>query len=341
MSAPAAPTQANTHPTRVHTFWLALYAILDLSWIWHDQIAYNDSSFKYDNVLAGIGCAPEQYRIAAPLAARWIARVLHVHSFTAGCIVIDLVGSLLLSYLLYTLLNERLRGATLPVQNLARLFLGLWMLFYLHWSYGFARVETVPSCLYIALSLLLLNKLSSGRGAVLGMSAGGLLALALLQGWVRADVAVVLAIAICMAVLIPTATPEPNRISIFATAAVAAGMAGGSLLYLMRVVYPHAHYCCDVFSLRWNLRYTFAYIPFLTLMPPLVWGCISQARKLRTTSVADRSILFGFAMYTIVWSCMGSWGEARIIAPFAMGMLPATCVALARFLSQEQDAIAA
>jgi hypothetical protein len=330
------PLSAEPTRSRHHFFWLGLYAVLDLSWIWHDQIAYGDSGFKYDNVLAGVGCAPEQYRMAAPLAARWIASVLHVHSFTAGCIVIDLLGSLLLSYLLYTLLNQRLRTATLPMQNLARLFLGLWMLFYLHWSYGFARVETVPSCVYVVLSLLLIDKLSKSRGAALAFTAVGFLALALLQGWVRADVAVVFAVGVCMAALIPGGSPTPNRIGIFATAAVAAAFAGGSLLYLMRVVYPNAHYCCDVFSLRWNFSHDYAYIPFLTLTPPLGWGAVALSRNLRSACIADRSILFGFAMYLIVWSCMGSWGEARIIAPFAMGMLPAVCIGMASFLQSSQ-----
>ncbi len=318
--------------SRVHLFWLALYAVLDLSWIWHDQIAYNDSSFKYDNVLLGTGCAPEQYRIAAPFAARWIAAHLHLHSFTAGCIVIDLLGSLLLSFLLYVLLNQRLRTATLPVQNLARLFLGLWMLFYLHWSYGFARVETIPNCLYIVLSLLLLNKLSATRGAAIFLPVCGFLALALLQGWVRADVAVVFAGGVCVAALFPVVSPAGNRIGIFAMAAVAAGIAGGSLLYLMRVRYPHAHYCCNVFSLDYNVRFTFAYIPFVTLMPPIVWGMVTLARNFRTGPVADRAILLGAGMYLIVWSCMGSWGEGRIFAPFAMGLLPAVSCGMARFL---------
>jgi hypothetical protein len=321
-------------PPRLHFFWLSLYAVLDLSWIWHDQIAYNFWAFKNENVLTGKGCAPEQYRIAAPLAADWIAKHLHLHSFVAGSIVIDLLGSLLLSFFLYQLADRHLQQAPPTVQNLAKLFVGLWMLFYLHWSNGYARVETIPSCVYVVLSLLLIPLLGSGSRRVKTSACVGFLSLSLLQGWVRADVAVVFAVGVCVAALFPSREPmSTGRAGTFVIAACAAVLSGGSLLYLMRVLYPNAHYCVSPWSLSSNVRHSYFYIPFATLILPLGWGVLQSCRRFHALDLSQRSILIGFCLYLVIWSCMGSWGEARIIAPFAMGMLPAVGSAMAHFLT--------
>ncbi len=119
---------------------------------------------------------------------------------------------------------------------------------------------------------------------------------------------------------------------VFATGAAAAGISGGSLLCLMRVLYPNAHYCCAIYSLGHNVRFAYAYIPFLTLMPALIWGMVALAQTFRGHSITDRSILMAAPMYVAVWSFMGNWAEARIIVPFAMGLLPAVSTAMARFL---------
>jgi hypothetical protein len=322
-----------------HAFWIGLYLLLDMSWIWHDQLAYRFSPFSYDAVLRDQGCAPEQYRMAAILTAQFLATHLHFHSVIAGCVAMDLVGAFILSGLLYWLTQKELGDAPVALQVCTKALVGLGMLFYLHWNYDGPRVETLPNCIYVMVGILLIRAFE--ERSYPWLSALGFVLISWAEGWIRADVSVIVAASLCLAVLFPVAgASRRSRLTLFLTGSAGAILSGFSLLYLMKVIYPAAHYCCGVISLRYNFGEGYAYIPFLTFMPPVLWGLVALGRSFSRLTVAHRTILIASVLYILMWSTVGSWSEARIGVPFAMVILPFTCVSVSSFLLKNTEAAA-
>lgn len=322
--------------------WLGLYLMLIMSWIWRDQIAYRASDINADNILAGVSCSPEQYRVLAPYLAHIIQTHLHLHSIIAGSIVIDLLGSILLFTLLYYLLDSLLSARPPALRTAAKVLLGLLIFFYLHWSYLSARVDTVPSCLYLVLSFLCWKRARTATRPIAALYLLAFVLLSLLQGFLRSDVAVITGFGLAAAALcIPARNPaqrsgETPRWLFFLAGATAAAVAGLALLYLMLRVYPQAHRCGGVLALRFNFGEGYAYIPFLTLMPPIVVALIHIARRLRTAPLEDSALFLAALAYIPLWTTVGSWGEARIIAPFAMALAPTAAIAIAQRLTSAE-----
>lgn len=326
------------NPRRVHAFWLGLYLLIDVSWIRFDQFAYWHDPFIYGPVLAGTGCAPEQYRTAMPHLAQWLAEHLHLHSLVAGLLLIDLISAVALSGLLYMLLMRKLRPAGPRASAAAKALLGLFVGFYLHQTYAFARVETLPNCVFMVLALLLIGNMEGSEGWVAVLSGLGLCVLGFAEGWVRADVAVVLGVALTFAAAFATRVRMKTRVTLTGVGLLVAGISGATLLYLMRVVYPAAHYCGAVLTLGLNVGLSYNYLGLLTVMPPVVVALVVLLRRFSTLAVADRTILIAAVMYLGVWSVLGNWSEPRIYIPFAMGLLPVSCVALARWATAAEPA---
>jgi hypothetical protein len=318
-------------PPRVHVFWLGLYLLVDVSWIRFDQFAYWHDGFSYGPVLAGSGCAPEQYRTAMPRAAQWLAEVLHLHSLIAGMVLVDLVSAVALSALLYVLLLRRLRGAGPHMSATAKALLGLFVGFYLHQTYAFARVETLPNCVFVAAALLLIGNMECFGRRWAGLSGVGLCALGFAEGWVRADVAVVTGVALVLGALFATGIGGRVRGTLMGVGLLVASVSGATLLYLMRVVYPAAHYCGAVFTLGLNVRLSYNFLGLLTVLPPVVVALAVLVRRFDAVAVVDRTTMIAALLYLGVWSVLGNWSEPRIYIPFAMCLLPVACAALAQW----------
>jgi hypothetical protein len=328
----------SANPRRAHLFWIGLYFLLGVSWIRFDQFAYWHDPFTYGPVLAGTGCAPEQYRTAMPRLAQWLAEHLHLHSLVAGLLVVDLINVLALALLLYALLLRQLCLAHPGIATTAKALLGLFLVFYLHQVYAFARVETLPNCVFVALALLLIGNMEGGAYRVAGLSGLGLCVLGFAEGWVRADVAVVLGVALALASMSSTTLRMKPRVTLMVIGLLVAGISGTTLLYLMRSVFPAAHYCGAVLTLGLNLTLSYNYLGLITVMPPVAVALLVLLRRFARTSVADRTILVAAALYLGVWSALGNWSEPRIYIPFAMGLLPVACVAMARWAAASEPA---
>lgn len=329
----------SANPRRAHLLWIGLYFLLGLSWIRFDQFAYWHDPFTYGPVLAGTGCAPEQYRTAAPRFALSLMQLLHLHTLAAGLLVIDFVSVLTLAVLLYALLLRQLRLAHPRIAATAKALLGLFLVFYLHQTYAFARVETLPNCVFVALALLLVGNIQTAPRGTAILSAVALAVLGFAEGWVRADVAVVLGFALALAAASATRLNPGARATLAGVGALLAGLAGSTLLYLMRTVFPAAHYCGAVLTLGVNLGLSYNYLGLLTVMPPVVVAVVILLRRFTTLSVADRTILIAALLYLGVWSVLGNWSEPRIYIPFAMGLLPVACVAVARWATAAESAL--
>jgi hypothetical protein len=321
----------SANPRRAHLFWTGLYFLLGLAWIRFDQFAYWHDPFTYQPVLAGTGCAPEQYRTAMPHLAQWLAEHLHLHSLVAGLLVVDFINVLALAVLLYALLLRQLRFAPAQIGTTAKALLGLLLVFYLHQTYAFARVETLPNCVFVALALLLIGNMEGGASRVAVLSGLGLCVLGFAEGWVRADVAVVLGVALVLGALFATDIGGRVRGTLMGVGLLVAGVSGATLLYLMRVAYPAAHYCGAVFTLGFNFGLSYNYLGLLTVIPPVVVALVVLLRRFGGLAVADRTILIAAVLYLGVWSVLGNWSEPRIYIPFAMGLLPVACAALAQW----------
>jgi hypothetical protein len=94
-----------------------------------------------------------------------------------------------------------------------------------------------------------------------------------------------------------------------------------------------------VLTLGVNLGLSYNYLGLLTVMPPVVVAVVILLRRFTTLSVADRTILIAALLYLGVWSVLGNWSEPRIYIPFAMGLLPVACVAVARWATAAESAL--
>jgi 4-amino-4-deoxy-L-arabinose transferase-like glycosyltransferase len=98
-------------------------------------------------------------------------------------------------------------------------------------------------------------------------------------------------------------------------------------------MYPAAHYCGTVLTLGQNVGLSYNYLGLLTIMPPVLIALFVLLRSFRRLAVADLTLLLSALLYLGVWSVLGNWSEPRIYIPFAMGLLPVSSVALARWVS--------
>ncbi len=299
--------------------------------IFADYWAYSRSYYKdpgiWSTPLQGRASAPEQYRVAVLKFADFLSRHSHIgmrHALT----VIDFTATLIAVFVLSSLgkIYFRQNGFTREQQMLGSIiFLGL-VQYYFLWVTDYQRPETLTSAMLVSLSFLLLKwklplqeKISSLCSAFL------LIALAVMQGFVRADVAFALHAGVFLTCVFSNGKEFVlTRKVQLATSAVAALCAGGIQYYLMHDVYPYATYGTTPvveFWLNWGPR---RLLPFGLFVFPFIATAFFAIRRRYRLDGAAVALVISSVIYLGMWFAVGKIDEERIFLPFALAIAPVT-----------------
>ncbi len=304
---------------------------------WSYSRALRSEPRTYVDVLEGTAKAPNQYRVGVIAVADFVARHAHLalrHTLT----LLDTLAGLILAFVLYRILREApiYKAAGLTVRWFASIALLALLQFYLAWITWYQRPETMTSAALVAVSTLLLTvPLFRGSPGGKALTALFLVLIACAQGFVRADVAFALNAGI---VLFASTSASRNltlsRASALVAGALSAACAVAIQLYLMRVLYPHASYGdTRVLQLVENLRNHGEAISFLLFLPVYAWTVLLLLRRRARVSDASLALVWGSALFFVLWVCLGRIEEVRIFLPFAVALSPASVeVALQRLL---------
>lgn len=305
------------------------YAFLDWT-IYRDKFRLHPGGWKL--YFSGGIQAPWQYRIGVWEAVRWMNRWFHLKPYDAltlidvVCLALSLWGILrvLRNFDAYKIASQSTRWLAIA----GVLFLAE---YYLIWGHWFQTEDTLPSVLFVTSSLALVcgKIVQNGRVACLL-----LVCLGAVQGFVRADVAVVLHIGFFLAVLCNKKAVPLGRVWQAGTSLLAAVAAGCAQLYLMLVRFPNAHYGPEgVFQLANNLKPEMWAAMLVAMLPFwLLLGFIA-GKKYRPDAVTAM-LLVSSLLYLPLWATVGLLDEVRIFLPFAFALMPATVLALIGLLPQ-------
>jgi hypothetical protein len=305
---------------------------------WEYSKQYHANPDTWMDVIRGTADAPQQYRIGVPWVADQLRRHGHMglrHGFT----LIDLLGAAAAVYLLFALLERtRVYQKASEAQRWfgAAAFLFL-VQYYFAWIAWYQRPETMVSAAVLAATLWLLSvPLPFSRGVSMVVAPAAMLALAATQGFIRADVAFALHLGVLLVCLTRAGDgfALPRGVQA-ATSVLAVLLAGGIQFYLMHVAYPHAGYgSTPVFELVLNLTEPLRWVPFVLFVLPWAWLVGTLARRRATAEIPGLALAIGSAVYVAMWGVAGKIDEVRIFLPYAVALVPLTCVcAIQRFVS--------
>ena len=276
--------------------------------------------------------APWQYRIGVWEAVRALHRWFHLKPYDALTLIDVSCLALSLWLILRVLRNlEAYKIASLPTRWLATAGVLFLAEYYLIWGHWFQTEDALPSILFVALSVALAcGELVQSRAlaCLLLVFLGGI------QGFIRADVAVVLHAGFFLAVLFNKRAVPLGRAWQAGTSLLAALAAGCVQLYLMVVRFPNAHYGSEgVVQLANNLKPEMWATMLLALLPfGLLLGLLVGKRYCPSPVVV--MLLTSSLLYFPLWATVGLLDEVRIFLPFAFALMPATVWALIGLMPQ-------
>ena len=304
---------------------------------WQYSREYHQNPGIWLDVISGTANAPQQYRIGVVKAAKFLASHAHAglrHGFT----LIDLTAAFVAVFTLFFLFerSEVYRRASTERQWFGAAAFVVMVEFYLAWLLWYQRPETLPTTALLALVLLLLTvKSRRGEGTGIALSIIGLLMLTVVQGFVRADVAVAVHLGVLMVCLTRAGGGFALGRGVQAlTSGTSVLMALGIQYYLMRVAYPQAGYGdTRVFQLFLNLQPNSGWIPIVVFLAPFVWTIAALARRGWRAETPAQGMLAGGLVFAGMWSVLGRMQEVRIFMPFAVVLIPlTTTLAMETFL---------
>jgi hypothetical protein len=300
------------------------YGFMD--WVGYWQSFHDHPEAWYLYLHGGID-APLQYRIGTWLVVAWAHTRLHL-SIWLALTVIDVVSIGLALWCLVGVLRTSViyLGYSAPLRMLSVVGLFLGVEYYLVWGHWFQYPGTMPACLFVCLSVLLVSGKAIQNRYLAGLC---LIAASCVQGLVRADVAVVLHAGFLLAAITPLAKNIPFgrkwQAIISALAALSAGLVQ---LYLMRVRFPAARYgSAGVFRFSTNFLPVNWVTAAIALLPFWVILYLLARSKYRPDSVTAM-LLLSSCLYFVLWILVGRMQEVRIFLPFGMALLPSTVLAL-------------
>jgi hypothetical protein len=307
---------------------------------WEYSRQYHGNPEIWTDVVRGTADAPQQYRIGVPKVADFIARHAHLglrHAFT----LIDFFSAAVAAIVLYLLFerSDTYRRAATPVRWMgAAAFLFLLHL-YLGWITWYQRPETLASAAVLAGSVALVSaRFGSGSAGGRIWRAIAVIALAAVQGFIRADVAFALHLGLVIAcVAAADGSLALGRRLQVAVSAVSALVAGGIQFYLMHVVYPHATYGKSaVMEVKQNLTNPVGMVSFILFMIPCGWLAMRVVRTRELPDAANLGVLLGAGVYFAMWFAVGRIEEVRIFLPFAVALIPLTVEYAMRSFAQPE-----
>jgi hypothetical protein len=275
---------------------------------------------EWQNLLAGRGFAPAQYRIGVLRIADLLARLTHTHlrHMFAAIDFVCLGASLaLLLWLLSR--NEIFRVANRAARWLqASLALGCFLL-YLLWSFWYQKPETEATLLLLVLSAAA----AQWRRRVPAVLA--LVALAAIGATVRVDAMVAFHAGFLIVCLLQQARSLPLGRATQMTASLLSIAAAIAVEYvIMHRIYPNAPREVAAVQLFSNLRVWMNY--FVLAMALFPWWITLRlaARRWRTLDGWAAALLLGSVAHFALFYTLGLAWEVRIFLPFAMTLVPLT-----------------
>ena len=238
----------------------------------------------------GVQLAPEQYRVALPRLVRWMP--------LSPPLSVALIETLALAGTLAMLLRlvERSPHRTGTGVFFCAVALPCF------WLFSYARPETLPTCCYVVAMISLAER---PRWALA-------LALTAAQVLVRADVPVVVGVALAASRVAPMLGAAVATLGITAQIAL-------SLVYAS-ARYPNGVPRVQLFA---NFGHPTSIASFLIVAAPLVATALAQRRVRVRLAAEDRVAIWAAALYAPLWFVLGSLREARIFAPFSFALVPA------------------
>ena len=328
-------------PKRVVSVLLSLIVLSAgfLDYWSYSQTFYREPGIWMD-VVSGTAHAPGQYRIGVVDTAYFLARHTHLE-LRHTLAVLDVIAGLIAVFTLFLVLRRSpvYRRASLAAEWFGAASFAVLVQFYLAWLLWYQKPETLPTAAMLSLALLLLTvRLPDRVGTIVPVV--GLLLLAGVQGFVRADAAFALHAGILLVCLTPAgrgfALPRWLQAG---TSLIAAVLAMGIQYWLMRRVYPQANYGdTQVLQLFLNLKSPEKFVPFLLFLVPFAWTAVMLTRRRYQADSAGIGMFTAAVIFLGMWVTVGRIGEVRIFLPFALALAPLTVeLAMQRYLPNFED----
>lgn len=318
-------------PGAAHRFlaWFAVlfYGVLALELAWRQYVSYTAiwPAFQAEmrQVQLGHAPAPWQYRIALPYLTLHLGSLLHLKAYQALvllCLPLVLAGFWCLHRVLCQ--SGFVRGLA-PSQAFAAVALQLAILqLPLPWLTAYPRPETLPTFFSLCALLFLFT---SACEIALPLRYLLIVLLALGQGLVRADAAVIIGLSAVLLSCFATQQPDrgARRLWLFG-GLLLVGIAGGLQLFLMKAVYPFAHYQYpgEAFQLWNNLTQARRIVDSGLALLFFVVGALLYLRARKRLDPSDRLAMLTAALFFPLWIIFGVAAEVRIFLPFLMLMAP-------------------
>ncbi|MEO6966773.1 MAG: hypothetical protein ABI076_12905 [Acidobacteriaceae bacterium] len=299
------------------------YALLDWS-IYREKYLVHPDGWKL--YFSGGIQAPWQYRIGVWIVVRWLNRWFHLKPYDALTLMDVVCLGLSLWIVLRILRNsEGYKAASATTRWLAIAGVLFLAEYYLVWGHWFQSAETIPSILFVTLSVALVCG-EMVRSRLLACFL--LLCLGWVQGFIRADVAVVLHAGFFLAILFNRQAAIPLGRAWQAVTSLLAALAAGCVqLYLMVLRFPNAKYGPEgVIQLVANVHPEMWLTMLLALLP--FWCLLGLIFRKRTRpGPVTVMLLVSSLLYLALWATVGLLDEVRIFLPFAFALMPATALA--------------
>lgn len=271
--------------------------------------------------------SPFQYRIGSWILVDWMNRLFDVKPYNTLAAV-DVLCLVLALWILLRILRDSDQFKSMPVGTQWLSIVGVLFLveYYLAWGHWFQAPETLPSVLFVALSVALIyGKIVKNQH----LSCAILICLSLIQGFFRADVAVILHGGIFLAIVFNRNIVVPlGRFQQAGTSLLAAFIAGCIQLYLMFVRFPAARYGAGgALRLHSNLHPEMWLAMLLALFPyfVLLGFMVAKRDKADPPTIC---VVFASLLYLALWATVGLLDEVRIFLPFSITLAPVTTLAL-------------
>lgn len=278
-----------------------------------------------------VSYAPEAYRVALPALIRFVGKILYLGDLTYIAAAIDFFTAFFALYLLYlTIVNSLPENArTRKERTLAILAFLAILQFPLAWVVPSQRPETLPSALYLALSIFSLAKIDTNN-----LWIAILFIATLCQGFVRADVPFVFGIAVVVTGIWSGLTARlPFRRLLIISGGLIVVTSGGTQAYLQFVRFPGLNYPPNVPIIQLGSNFVLHRLEIFTiaLLPFLLFFVFLIVKRPRL-NVIEVIVMLASLLYLPLWFTFGYVSEVRIYVPFLLALSAVVARVIATFL---------
>ncbi|HEY6412552.1 MAG TPA: hypothetical protein VIX42_02620 [Edaphobacter sp.] len=270
---------------------------------------------------SGTDHAPNQYRIGVAYSVKFIAEKLHIKKYYILFSSVDFTAAFLTCSILYLLLCDSpfFRSLKASSQTMTVMLFLISLAYPFSWVVPWQRYETLPTSMYLALMLLLLDRVRSHRAWTIAI-----LVITVWQAFVRADVPAIFGLAICLFTSTPYAKEmfgTRKRSFLYGCSILITALAIQA--YLKFIVFPHATYppSTPVLGFVYNLEIRHL-TTFAIAILPFAFTFVLASKYRKQLDSTDVLILFASNAYLPLWWTVGMTVEVRIFVPFLLASTP-------------------